>query len=243
MAHDVELLKRVAIFAGLSREARAALAAATVQQRYRRRQPIYVQGDPARAIYIVAVGSVRVARLTEDGREVVLGFVGPGQVFGETALIGDEPRSDEAQALEESLVYAIPATEVLAAARHDAGFGLRVARLFAERLQAVEGQVEKMASQDVPGRLASLLLELARIHGRASADGIQLGLSVAHQDLANHIGSARETTTNTLNDFRRRGLIDLRPLRITIKKPRQLQAMALSDGTRLAGPGGRIVAA
>lgn len=220
-----EFLKQNELFSDLQRAEVEELAALFGHRTYQRRQAIYLPGDPPDGIYLVAAGTVKIARLSPDGKEVTLRLVGPGQVFGELALLDDAPREDLAEAFDATTAYHAARRDLERFLRRHPAVALGVARLIGRRLREAEAKVEQLAFKGLPARLATLLVQLAQDYGHLSQEGIRVALPMAHQDLASQVASSRESTTIALNTFKRQGLIDLAPRRITIKDLRQLQAI------------------
>ncbi|MBI1999839.1 MAG: Crp/Fnr family transcriptional regulator [candidate division NC10 bacterium] len=226
--HDpkITFLRSVPLFADLASVELHRIADRTAWRDYRRRQAIYFPGDPADALYVVRQGRVKISRLSEDGKEATLNLVGPGEPFGEECVLDAPARETIAEVLEPVQVLRIPREELASALHAQPAFALAVARLMGGRRHAAEVRLEEMVFKTVRSRLAALLARLARNHGRRTAGGILLDLSLAHQDLAGHIGSTRETTTLTLNQFKRGGLLRIDHCRILIRDLAGLEAIA-----------------
>ncbi len=171
-------------------------------------------------------GRVKISRLSEDGREATLTLVGPGEFFGEECLLDATTRETIAEVLEPAQTLRVPREELIPALQSHPPFAVAVARLMNGRRRVAETRVEEMAFKTVRSRLAALLARLARSHGSSAPGGILLDLSLAHQDLAGQIGSTRETTTLTLNEFRRGGLLRIDHCRILIRDLGGLEAIA-----------------
>lgn len=219
-------LKAVDLLQDLDPKQLAHLLDVSQRRELKRRQALYFPGDPADALFAVRYGKIKISRLSEDGKEVGLWIVGPGNILGELALVQPGPRDTFAETLEDTAVLSLPIAEIAALMVSDPGFTFRVARLIGQRLREVEERVEDLAHRGVPSRLARVLLRLAQRYGRSEGNGILVSLSLGHQDLANQIGSTRETTTLALNAFKRRGWIEIAPRRLVIKDIARLQALA-----------------
>ncbi len=210
-------LRTCALSAGLDEAELLRLARTARRRDLRRRDVLYLLGDPATEIYLVLSGALKLSRLSADGKEVTLTLVGPGELCGEDALVESGPRTASADALVESRLLGIPAPDFEQAMRTCPALALGVTRALVRRLRQAEELVEDLATREVPVRLARLLLRLAERYGAPEDGRIALTLPLAHQDLAHCIGSTRETTTVTLNGFRRRGLIEMAPRHIVIR--------------------------
>jgi len=187
---------------------------------------IYLPGDPSDAVYFLKKGRVKVSYLDENGKRLTLAIYGKGEPFGEMSIIGQEDRKLEASALEEVWLCWIGRDELLRFAEEHPRLSLRIAKLIGWRRQEIENQMEDLLFKDVPTRLARLLWKLGGSYGRNREETIQIGPRFTHQDLAELIGSTRETTSLMLGRFVKEGLIGRGWGRIIIKNKTQLRQRA-----------------
>jgi CRP/FNR family transcriptional regulator len=220
------LLRSTPLFADLPLHVLNRIADRSVWRDHRRRQAIHFPGDPADAVFVVRRGRVKISRLSEDGKEATLNLIGPHEPFGEECLLDAVAREALAEVLEPSQSLRIAREELLPVLGAHPPFALAVARLMSGRRRTAESRLEEMVFKTVRSRLAALLTRLAQSHGRVTSGGILLDLALAHQDLAGQIGSTRETTTLTLNQFRRGGLLRIHHCRILIRNLAGLEAIA-----------------
>jgi CRP-like cAMP-binding protein len=153
-----------------------------------------------RSVFLVASGRVQLYRTTQDGRRFVLATLGPGSMFGETALLGGQGPDTRAVALESGTVWVMPAQQALEISTTEAMFGFGLMQAIGQRVVEAENRLEQVAYSTIASRLAALLLELAK-------DDPNSMVFVTHQELADMLGTWRETISKTLQDFRRRGLV------------------------------------
>ncbi len=204
--------------AALSDETLKRLERSAEQRQYRRRQVIHFADQPGDSLFLLASGRVKIARVSEQGRELTLYLLEDGALFGETGLLDAEaPYELMAETLEDSLVVVFRRADILAALEQSLAATQALLRLVTERRLLAEDQVADLVFLEVPKRLAKLLLRLHDTQGgRGTRGGQTLRGKLTHQELANVIGSTRETTTLILNDFKRQGLIDFLGRRIII---------------------------
>jgi CRP/FNR family transcriptional regulator len=174
---------------------------------YPRKTAIFDQGDPTRLIYFLKRGTVRLARLTEDGREVTVAILGPGDLFGEETLFEPGPRSTVAIALDDVLVCMVRADDLFAMISADPALALGVARILSARVGALETTMEDLAYAKVGERLMHLFRRLADEHGAREARGTRLAIRLTHADLASLVGSTRETVSAEIATLARSGRI------------------------------------
>jgi CRP-like cAMP-binding protein len=190
-----------------------------------RRQVIYLPGDPGDQVYFINGGRVKCSKVTRDGKELTLAYRGAGQLFGELALINSNPREEMAEAMKNAIITAIPCDVMRQVLITDAELCFQFAAILAERRQQLETKLEHLIFRDVPAKLAALLLELTEEYGMDTEEGAQLALKITHQEMANLIGSTRETISLTLAQFKKRGLINMSGRTVIVTDQEGLRAM------------------
>lgn len=186
----------------------------------------YLQGDPSDSVFVLRSGRVRLARVTDDGREFVLGFMKPGELFGELALVDDAPREALAEAVEVSEATVVRKENFEALLTRRPALGIKVTRLLGLRNKAMADKVEGLVFRDVPARLAGLLLALAADFGIGGERGTRFSIKITHRELGNCIGSSRETVSQILTAFAREGLIARNGRQIIVTAPERLAHLA-----------------
>jgi CRP-like cAMP-binding protein len=219
-------LKKVPILGDLAQDAHAALAEKVELKEIRRRQVIYLPGDPGAAVFFVNGGRVKVSKVTRDGKELTLAYRGPGEIFGETCLIDGGPREEMAEAMENALVTEIQRDEFEGLLQSQASLGFRLAKVLAARRREIENKIENLVFKDVNSKLAELLLRLGTEYGVDDARGTLVALKITHQEMANLIGSTRETVSLTLAQFKKKGLISTDGRKVIIADREGLRALA-----------------
>ena len=182
----------------------------------------YQPEDVGEVLFLVKSGQVQLYRISPEGKKLVIATLGPGTLFGEMALLGQQMHNAFAEALDDCLILVMSRADLERLILNKPVVGLRMLEITGRRLNDAEARLEDMAFKGIPARLASLLLRLAA--ERQSRD--ILGLT--HQDLAETIGTYRETATQVLNDMKAAGLIEIGRKRITIKDAEKLAEVANS---------------
>ncbi len=200
-------LKKIPLLDDLSPDELASLANVVVLEEVRRRRVIFLPGDPGTSLFFVNGGRVKVSRVTRDGKELTLAYRGPGEIFGELCLVDGGPRAEMAEAMENALVTELPREEFEKLLAEHPRVGLALVRTLCERRRELENTMEKLVFQDVNAKLAELLLQLGDDYGVDDARGTLVAVKITHQEMANLIGSTRETVSLTLSQFKRKKLI------------------------------------
>ena len=179
---------------------------ASPSRRFAHGQALVRQEQAADCLFLVRTGVVRLAAALPSGHEVVVGMLGPGDAFGECALLGD-PSPVEARAVGAVEVEVLPLTALQAVLERSPGTATELLRMLASRLHRTTGALEEALAQDVPTRLCRKLCELAHRHGVRDQHGVRLALPLTQEDLGRMIGASRETVNRTLAALVARKLI------------------------------------
>ena len=211
-------IRRVPILASLPVETQIELEKAGEEKTYRRRQIIFMDEDKNEHIFLLVNGRVKLVRNSSNGREITLGIVNPLEFFGETGLLEHgAPYGINAEVLEDATVVMFPRRDFAGVIEQSSESIKEFAILQQNRRIQAEDRLTEYIFFDVPTRIARLLSLFATSHGRSTMEGGALiRMKLTHQEIANLVGSTRETTTVILNDFRRRGLIEMSGRKIIV---------------------------
>lgn len=174
------------------------------------------------SMVLVVSGRVQLFRTTQEGRRFVVATLGPGSMFGEESLLGGQGPDTSAVALESCTVWIFPGHLAQEFSSTEAMFGFGLVQAMGQRVVEAEYRLEQMAYSTIASRLAALLLELA-------GDVPDSVVRATHQELADMLGTWRETISKTLQEFRRRGLVasSRRQLTLLDKEGLRLEAGAI----------------
>jgi len=225
-------LKQVALFADLGVDEVRRLGEHLDTELVEAGRRIYQFGDLADRVYVLKTGRVRVSRASSDGKEFTLYFVSPGEIFGELAVTGRELRASGATAVEDAFVCSIERPQFERLVVRHPGLALELARVIGERKERTERRLLDLISKDVRARLAATLAELAREFGVAERRGVRVDLPLTQTDLAQLVGSTRETTSTVFNEFRRGGLVDSEGKTVWVLDPEGLGGYPLRSSGR-----------
>jgi CRP/FNR family transcriptional regulator, cyclic AMP receptor protein len=195
-------LSAIDIFQDLSAADLDWLAAHTTMVTARRGQLVYMPGETNEALFLLKAGRVRIYRLSADGKKLVLSELAPQTFFGDMPLAGQQMYGAFAEAIEDCTLCVLGRADLEGLIQTRPQVAIRLLEVIGRRLLEAEAIIEDFAFKSVAARLATTLLRLWAEEG-------DLVLGRTHQDLADMIGTYRETVTQTLDDFKRRGLIGL----------------------------------
>jgi CRP/FNR family cyclic AMP-dependent transcriptional regulator len=215
--------QRVQIFSGLSAEEVSRIAAYARSLRKARGEFIYMPGDRADLVYIMKQGRVKLSVLSESGKEIAIDIIQPGEIFGEFALVDESPRSNMAQALDDTLMWVFPKRDFTHLLAAQPRLALSYIRLVGDRRRRMEKKLSDITSKAVSARVCELLHELSTAAPEVEAAASDYLVPLTHHDVASLIGAARQTTTTVLNDLERRSIIELGRGWIRVKHLKDLQ--------------------
>jgi len=222
MDEKLGYLSDVDLFRDLSDRDMTELDRMTTITNVPRGRVFYQPEDVGEVLFLIKNGQVQLYRISPEGKKLVIATLGPGTLFGEMALLGQQMHNAFAEALEDCLILVMSRADLERLILNKPVVGLRMLEITGRRLNDAESRLEDMAFKGIPARLASLLLRLAA--ERDSADIVGL----THQDLAETIGTYRETATQVLNDMKSQGLIEIGRKRISIRDAAKLSEVARS---------------
>jgi CRP-like cAMP-binding protein len=223
------LLQRVPFLAALSPADRQALSSSLRRRRFRRGQTIFARDDPGESLFIIEEGSVRIHLPSPEGADLTLAVLGPGDFFGDMALLDGGPRSASATALEETETLILDRGDFTAVLESRPQSAMAVLVAVARRLREADEMAADLTFLDVGGRLAKKLLELAAAHGVRRPDGTLLDLRLTQEGLANMVGVTRESVNRHLSRLRRLGAIASEGRRLLIRDAEALRRYTSRD--------------
>lgn len=211
----IDLLSGVPLFAGLNRAELAPLAAMTVARSYPRNLIVVNEGDRAETLYFVLSGRIKVFVASDDGREMVLSTQGAGTYFGDM-MLDDGVRSASVMTLEPCRLGALSRDAFRDFLAHHPDTALALIKNLIRRTRSMNDRLRDLALLDVYGRVAKLLLSLAReVDGRLIIEE-----RLTQQEIGEHIGASREMVSRILKDLKAGGYVRLERRRIVIlRKP------------------------
>lgn len=172
------------------------------------------EGDRSDSLYVILSGKVKVYSSDEDGKEVILNIQGPGECFGELALIDAAPRSASVMTMEPSRISVISRADFERCLAENSGIALELIRSLAQRVRSLTESVKSLALLDVYGRVARTLLDMASEEGGGQ---LVVRQRLTHQDIANMVGASREMVSRIMKDLVNGGYIHVKDKVITIQ--------------------------
>jgi CRP-like cAMP-binding protein len=213
-----------------SSETRRVLEGASSRE-HARGDTIFAPTADPRSVYLLERGLVRIYRLSPDGDEATLGYVRPGEIFGELGALAGYPRESFAQAARPSRVLRVPAKELQRVLAEHPRIALSVTTQIGSRFKRIESRVENLVFRNLRSRIGHILLELAEDFGRIDGGNHLIDVPLSQQDIATLVGATRQSVNACLGELRKLGLVSYRGRRFSIP-----DAAALRRALEAAAP-------
>jgi CRP/FNR family transcriptional regulator, cyclic AMP receptor protein len=211
----VDLLRRVPLFAQLAQDELDRFSQLAVARSFPSGTRVFHEGDQSDACYIVRNGCFRVTREHPDGRAITLANLGPGDIFGELAMLDGEVRSASVEALDDSELLALPGADVRSLLARHPEITVKLVAALVGRLRAANERIARQSFQTVPSRVAGVLSQLVADEApRYEGDGVTIRMNQV--DLAQLAGTSRESVSRFLADLERAGVVRCGRGRVTV---------------------------
>ncbi len=185
---------------------------------YNKGEFVYFAEEPAKYIFMIAEGRIKLGHYTEDGKEVVKAILGTGEIFGELALTGEERRGDFAQAMDENtIVCPVSIDEMRGMMADDKELSFKIYKLIGLRIRKLERKIESLVFKDARTRIIEFLKEAAEWKGKKVGFETMIPTKLTHKDIANLTGTSRQTVTTILNELKEANLINFDRRKILIR--------------------------
>jgi CRP-like cAMP-binding protein len=221
--NTIELLQRVPLFEALAAEDLAQVAEVAVPRRFRSGEIVFREGDSSDTCYVIRSGHARAVREHSDGRSITIAHFGPGDIFGELAMLDDERRSATIETLEPTEVVGILGPDMRRLLREHPEIAVKLIGALGRRLRETNERLARQSFQTVQSRVAQVLSQLVQT---ARAEGVLDGdvMIVSTQaELAQLAGSSRESASRFLAVLERAGIITQGRGRLTVHDPAALE--------------------
>jgi len=194
-----DVLKQSLIFSALSGAEIEALSGLAVERKFAPRETVFWEGDAPQWFYVIAEGGIKVFKSSSSGKEFIIAFFGPGEMFGEVAVFENRPYPASAQAVVETRVLGIKREDFLSFLAHRPEVALRTINILGGRLRDAQNRLRDLAGERVDQRLARLLLMLYAKLGP--------NLPFTRQEIADMTGTTTETAIRIMSRLRQQGII------------------------------------
>jgi CRP/FNR family transcriptional regulator len=224
MSLDIRaLLRQIALFRELTEDGMEQLASITLRRSYGKKETVFTEGTEVEAIYFVISGLVKTFKTDEAGRERIVSILREGEMFPHTALFSEQPYPASAETIAPSVLLALPKRSFEFFLEQHPAPTIRIIRLMSDKIVELQKRLQEAGSFDAHDRGLRFLADLAEHCGERRGNAIHIRLPLTHQDIANAIGTSRETVSRMLNRLKRDGILEAARSGIVIHDPEALR--------------------
>lgn len=219
-------VRKVTIFSTLSEDDIKELKDYFTKEEYKKKDPIFSEGDPSDWLYAVLDGKVKITKLSAEGKEIIIEVISPGDIFGAIAVMRGFPYPANAVAMEETLLLKISRNNFLKILDGYPSVMYCIMQNIGDRMKGSHESLKNIALEKVSSRIASLLLKLAEKSGKETPEGTVIDFRLTKQDIADMVGTTVETSIRTMSQFKKDGIVAEEEGQIVIKDLEKLKALA-----------------
>ncbi len=216
MATQTSILREVPIFTGLNDEDLDIIMRMTVRRTYPKNTMIVIEEDQGDMLYIIESGSVKITRLDDEGREVILAILGSSEFFGEMALLDGQGRSANVMAIDDSVLYTLHRRDFLDVLERFPTISILLLREMTSRLRKSDQQIKSLSLSDAEHRIGIAIHRFAEDMGIFKMGQVIINRLPYQQDIANMSGTSRETVSRMLKNLEQKGLVEREGRRLII---------------------------
>ncbi|MBN2364630.1 MAG: Crp/Fnr family transcriptional regulator [Calditrichaeota bacterium] len=202
-----EFLKQIPLFSELNDRDLEKIIQVATKQRYHKDNIILIEEEVGSTMFIILSGRVKISRISDDGREVILSILSDGDFFGEMSLLDGYTRSANVTAIEEAELLVIRREEFLQMLHDYPQIAVNLLKELAQRIRKSDEHIKSLSLQDATGRVASTLLRIAEDSGVFRKGQVEIAELPLQQDLANMAGTSRETISRVIKTLSDEGYL------------------------------------
>lgn len=200
---DLDVLRKLSVFSELPDEDLEKIIEISTERKYKKNMIIFMEGEPGEAFYYVKSGKVKVYRTYEDGKEHIVHILGEGEIFGEATLFTGVNYPASALTYEDCIIGAIRNKELEKLITGSPSLSLKILKLVVSKLLLAQSKIRDLTFNDVFSRTSSQLIKLAQDHGLKAEKGMTIDMALSRQELADMVGTTRETISRVIGRFKK----------------------------------------
>lgn len=218
-------LRQIPFFSTLTAQEAREIAGYFTPEEFKKRQLIFAEGDPSEWLYVVTEGKVKITKLSQEGKEIILEIISPLDFFGGVAAVRGFPYPANAVAMEDTKALKVSRNNLMTIMDRFPNLMLSMATSIGDRIKGSHEMLKSIALEKVESRIAALLIKLADKAGEKTAEGILINMNLTRQDIAEMVGTTVETSIRTTSKMTKSGIISSRAGKIVIRNLERLKTL------------------
>lgn len=218
-----EFLRKVPLFTDIDDKEINKIIPIIVEKKYKKGEYLFFENDLGNELFLITSGAIKIFKTDKKtGKIKTLTYLSTGDFFGEMALLDEEMRSATAQVIENTNVYILTGKKLKDIMLKNPKTTLKITKTLSSRLRVADQQIHDLTFRDLPGRVATTLIDLSEKHGKKVDKGIKIDIKLTHQELSDMVGTAREVVTSILSALKKANCIEIDRHYITITNKDEL---------------------
>jgi CRP/FNR family transcriptional regulator, nitrogen oxide reductase regulator len=223
---DLDLFARTELFQGIPADALRVFQASAGRKRLAAGDILFQQGDRTASLFVVIAGRLRASQMAQDGQQIIIRYIGPGEVAGYATLVGNDTHPGTVTAVDDSHLIGWPSATIRQIMERYPIVAINAVALLGRRYHEMQIRLRELSTERVERRIGHTLLRLAHQSGRRTARGIEIAFPLSRRDLAEMVGTTLHTVSRTLSAWEERGIVTSGRCRVVLCKPHALVAIA-----------------
>lgn len=211
-----DYIKKIPLFCQITDEEIKEIEKITQERLYKKGKIIITEGNKGDSIFVIKSGKVKIYKTSVDGREIILDIKGEGSVFGEVVLFSNINYPATVEAIEDSYVYVLRNEDIEDVIRNNSDIALEMIKILNRRLSQAQKKLKAIALNDTYVRASQLILTLSEKYGKKVEGGLEIELKLTREELANLVGTSRETISRALSQFSKEKAIEVKGRKIKV---------------------------
>jgi CRP-like cAMP-binding protein len=216
MTESNDFLKYVPIFSELNDSTIEQISKIGLRKTFKKDSVVLFEHETGSALFVIVEGKVKISRVSEDGREVILTILNDSDFFGEMAILDGMSRSANVTAMEDSELFIIQRNDFITLLQTHPEISIALLKELTQRMRAADLKIKSLSLKDAEGKVATVILQLADDIGKIKNGTVEIEKLPLQHDLANMAGTSRETISRTLHSFVKKQLIELKGSKLKI---------------------------
>ncbi|WP_236561217.1 Crp/Fnr family transcriptional regulator [Pontibacillus sp. HMF3514] len=223
MTERIQVLKQVPLFAELNEEDLIALQDITLKHTYHKKEYVFMEGEEREAVFFIHSGTIKTFKVDPEGKEQIINFLQAGDMFPHVGFFEETPYPATSEVMSEAVLFMIRIDDFNQFMLNHPEIAMKVMKILGQKISVLTQRIQEMNSQNVQHRVVYALIRLGQESGQLDKEEIYIDMPITNQDVANIVGSSRETINRVLNHLKKLDLIQVSRKGIYIKDINQLK--------------------
>ncbi len=224
-----QLIEQLNLLKGIDSEHYPEIINSGIRKSIKPKKILFHEGDPAQRCYLVIKGSLKLAKLNEQGREIIIRYIGPAELTAEIAVLKEKKYPVTAEAIKETEIISWNKKTMMQLMRKYPDIAINMLETVFERIDDVQSRYLELSTELVGQRIARTLLRLMQRYGKKTSDGIRIDMPLSRQNIADYCGTTLYTASRMLSVWEKRAWIKSRREQITITDPPAIEIYAENE--------------